>query len=223
MYRLAVPKVGFARRLNCGCWDRRLPQAEKRPVVRLSADRYEGERRKYILALSMVEHGARLGTVAQWTGLSKWQVHNLTKSYASATRPQPKRGASPYQPAYFSKSLKLARESTAFAYIAFQMQAIPEGVVPDAPRSLPSVARGERFMSAFEVYRALLPDPLISLEYAILLITELAQRRTLVLARCTRCPEVIVLDRLGSRDGRCPQCRLKRRGRKSSRDLLRQQ
>ena len=190
--------------------------------MRLSADRYEGERRKYILALSMVEHGARLGTIAQWTGLSKWQVHNLTNSYPSATRSQP-RGASPCQPAYFSKSLKVARESTAFAYIAFQMQAIPEGEVPDAPHSLPGVARGERFMSAFEVYRALLPNPLISLEYAILLITELAERRTLVLARCSWCPEVIVLDRLGSRDGRCPRCRLKRRGRKSFRDLSRQQ
>jgi hypothetical protein len=191
--------------------------------MRLSADRYEGERRKYNLALSMVEHGARLGTIAQWTGLSKCQIHNLTNSYASATRCQPKRGMSPYQPAYFSKSLKLARESTAFAYIALQMQAIPEGVMPDAPHSVPSVARGERLMSAFEVYRAMLPNPLISLEYAILLITELAQRCTLLLARCSRCPEVIVLDRLGSSDGRCPRCRLKRRGRKSARELLREQ
>jgi len=36
--------------------------------MRLSADRYEGERRQYTLALSMVEHGARLRTITQWTG-----------------------------------------------------------------------------------------------------------------------------------------------------------
>lgn len=191
--------------------------------MQLSADRYEGERRRYVLALSMVEHGARPRTIRQWTGLSNSQINNLTRSYASATRTHRKRGLSPYQPAYFSKSLKLARESTAFAYIALQMQAIPEGVVPDAGHYLPSVTRGECLMSAFEVYRALLPDPLISLEHAILLITELTQRRTLILARCCSCPEVIVLDRLGPGHGLCPQCRLKHRVRRTSRDLLRQQ
>ena len=108
--------------------------------MRLSADRYEGERRQYTLALSMVEHGARMGTISQWTGLSKFQIYNLSHTYASATRTPCKRGVSPYQPAYFSKSLKLARESAAFAYIALQMQAIPESVVPDAARSLPSIS-----------------------------------------------------------------------------------
>jgi hypothetical protein len=191
--------------------------------VRLSADRSEGERRQYTLALSMVEHGARLRTITQWTGLSKFQIYNLSQSYASATRTRCKRGISPYQPAYFSKSLKIARESAAFAYIALQMQAIPDGVVPDAAHSLPSVTRGECLMSAFEVYRALLPDPLISLEHAILLITELAQRHTLILARCRSCPEVMVLDRLGPRHGLCPSCRTKHRVRRTSRDLLRQQ
>ena len=57
------------------------------------------------------------------------------------------------------------------------MQAIREWC--RMPGVLPGITRGERLMGAFEVYRALLPDPLISLEHAILLITELAQRRTL--------------------------------------------
>ncbi len=166
--------------------------------MRLSADRYEGERRQYTLALSMVEHGARLRTITRWTGLSKFQIYNLSQSYASATRTRCKRGVSPYQPAYFSKSLKIARESAAFAYIALQMQVIPDDVVPDAARSLPSVTRGECLMSAFEVYRALLPD-------------------------CRSCPEVMVLDRLGPRHGLCPSCRTKHRVRRTSRDLLRQQ
>ena len=53
--------------------------------------RYEGERRQYTLALSMVEHGARLRTITQWTGLSKFQIYNLSQTYASATRTHCKR------------------------------------------------------------------------------------------------------------------------------------
>jgi hypothetical protein len=191
--------------------------------MRLSANRYEGERRPYVLALSMIEHGARNCTIKQWTGLSRCQIENLCLSYPSATRTPRKRGESPYQPAYFFKSLQLARESAALAYIASQMQALPDEVVPDAGGSLPSVTRGECLVGAFEVYRTMLPGPLISLEYAILLITELAQADTLILARCRSCPEVIVLDRLAPRHGLCPLCRSRHRAKRRSRDLLRQQ
>ena len=197
--------------------------------MRLSDNRYESDRRKYTLALSMIEHGARIRTVTQWTGLSKYRVQTLTQSYESTTRAPRKRGESPSQPAYFAKSKRLARESMALAYIALQMQAIPAEAVPGAQVSLPGLARGERLMSAFEVYRALLPDGLISLEYAILLITALAERRTLVLSQCRSCHDVMVVDRLGRRQELCPFCRsTPRENRPVSlsdrpRDLLRQQ
>jgi hypothetical protein len=191
--------------------------------MRLSDDRYESDRRKYALALSMVEHGARIQTVTRWTGLSKYRIQTLTRSYESATRTHRKRGDSPHQPAYFCKSLKIERESTALAYIALQMQAIPEAIVPDARKSLPGLARGERLMSAFEVYRALLPEPLISLEHAILLITELAERRTLILERCASCNDLMVVDRLGRRHETCPFCRSQPRSNARPPNLLRQQ
>ena len=94
----------------------------------------------------------------------------------------------------------------AFAYIALQMQAIPPGVVPDARASLPGIVRGERLMSAFELYRALLPEAIISLEYAILLIIELAERRALALGECRSCHDVMVVDRLRTRQELCPFC-----------------
>ena len=175
--------------------------------MRLFDNRYESHRRKYTLALSMIEHGARIRTVTQWTGLSKYCVQNLTQSYGSTTRIRCNRGRSPSKPAYFFKSLEVARESMALAYIALQMQAIPAGVVPDARASLPGIVRGERLMSAFEVYRALLPEALISLEHAILLIIELAERRALTLGECRSCHDVMVVDRLRARQEFCPLCR----------------
>ena len=192
--------------------------------MRLSDDRYEKDRRKYVLALAMIEHGARVGTVMRWTGLSKYRVQTLSHSYASATRTHRNRGESPSQPSYFFKSLELARESMALAYIAVQMRVIPEAIVSDAHRSLPGVASGERLMGAFEVYRALLPSALISLEYAILLIVELAERRTLSFANCRNCHDMMVVDRLGTRHELCPFCRQpKHPARGVSRALLRQQ
>ena len=47
--------------------------------MRLFDKRYEAHLRKYTLALSMVEHGARIRTVTQWTGLSNIAVQNLTQ------------------------------------------------------------------------------------------------------------------------------------------------
>lgn len=190
--------------------------------MRLSDNRYECERRKYTVALSMIEHGARIGTVSQWTGLSKYRIRALSRSYQSDSRTPPKPGASPYRLAYFSKSLRLARESMALAYIALQIQALPEAVVPNARCSLPGPASGERLMSAYEVYRALLPDGLISLEYAILLITELAQRRMLNLAQCRMCPDVMLVELRGFPHELCPFCRPKHRERGRPRELLRQ-
>jgi hypothetical protein len=174
--------------------------------MRIFDNRYESHLRKYTLALSMIEHGARICTVTQWTGLSKYCVQNLTKSYGSKTRIKCKRGDSPSQPAYFSKSPEVARESMAFAYIALQMQAVPAGVVPDARASLPGIVQGERLMGAFEVYRALLPDARISLEHAILLIIELAERSALALGECRSCHDVMVVDLLRTRQEFCPFC-----------------
>lgn len=178
--------------------------------MRLSERRYEVDRRKYTLALSMIEHGARIGTVTEWTGLSKYRVQTLSQSYDSATRTHMNRGESPSQPAYFLRSRALARESMALTYIALQMQAIPTARVPNARNSLPGLLLGERLMNAFELYRALLPDGLISFEHTILLMLELAERRTLVLMHCGGCRDVMVADRLGARQELCPFCRPRR-------------
>ena len=141
--------------------------------------------------------------------LHKLQViyANLNKSYESTTRIRRNRGRSPSNLAYFLKSLEVARESVALAYIALQCQAIPAAVVPDARASLPGIVRGECLMNAYEVYRALLPDAHISLEHAILLIIELAERRLLALGECRSCHDLMVVDRLGARQELCPFCR----------------
>ena len=63
-------------------------------------------------------------------------------------------------------------------------------------------------MSAFEVYQALVPNARISLEHAILLVRQLSEHNVLSLRHCDSCGALIVFDRLGSQDVRCPFCRL---------------
>ena len=174
--------------------------------MRVSENRYERDVRKHRLAKWMIAHGARTHTLTQWTGLSRYRVQALFRSYHE-TRDNRRRGISPFQSAYFGKSLGLEAESLAFAFIAYEMDVIPEPVVIDARRALPGLARGERLMMAFEMYRALVPEAHISLERAILFVIELSERRQLYLRRCRTCPDAMVVDRFGPHQDQCPFCR----------------
>lgn len=181
--------------------------------MRVSENRYEKDIRKHSLAKWMIAHLARTRTLTQWTGLTRYRVQTLFRSYLKTTEDTRRRGISPFQPAYFGKSLRLESESLALAFIAFELQVLPDTILPNARRSLPDVARGERLMMAFELYRALVPDARISLEHAILFITELAERRNLYLRRCRSCHDVMVAERIGVNHDECPFCRHDRRSR----------
>jgi hypothetical protein len=175
--------------------------------MRISDDRYERDRRKYHLAQWMVQHGARTRTITQWTGLTQYRVRTLVRAYEHTRHSKRHRGASPFQPAYFFKSLALECETAVLGYIAYQTKTIPEGASEGA-RLLPGLERGERLMSAFEVYQALVPNARISLEHAILLVRALFEHQVLSLRHCDSCEGLIVFDRLGSQQVRCPFCRL---------------
>ena len=160
----------------------------------------------------MIQHEARTTTIALWTGLTKYRIQTLFRSYRHGGNHRRHRGAAPSQPALFSRSLTLECEAAALAYIGLQMEIIPPMVVPDAQHSLPGLARGEKLVTAFELYRTLVPQSRVSLEHAVLLMTELAQRRTLLLEQCEACDGLMVVDRLAVRKSTCAFCRLGRQG-----------
>jgi hypothetical protein len=179
--------------------------------MRASDDQYQRDFDKHDLAIWMIEHGARTRTVNAWTGLTRYRVQALSRRYDTRTGDHRRRGISPFQSAYFAKSLTLEAESLAFALIALRLKVIPPTKIPEARRVLPDVARGARLMFAYEIYRALVPQGQISLERAILFVIELAARRHLTLRRCKTCPNVMVVERLGVRHEQCPLCRSRRR------------
>ena len=178
--------------------------------MRISDDRYDRDLRRYNLAQRMIQHEARTTTIALWTGLTKYRIQTLFRAYQHPGNHRRHRGAAPSQPAFFSRSLNHECEAAALAYIGLQMEIIPPFVVPDAPHSLPGLARGERLVTAFELYRTLVPQSRVSLEHAVLLMTELAHRRTLLLEQCEACVGLMVVDRLAARKSTCAFCRLDR-------------
>lgn len=179
--------------------------------MRVTDDRYERDIRKHSLAKWMISYGARTRTIIRWTGLTRYRVQALSRRYAPTVGDHRRRGVSPFQSAFVGKSLNLELEALAWAYIAFELRVIPTRTLPDARRLLPNLNTGWRLMFAYEIYIALVPDAHISLERAILLVIEFAERKNLFLRRCRTCPDVMVIERLGVQHDQCPLCRHRRR------------
>ena len=180
--------------------------------MRISDDSYTRDMRRYDLARRMIEYEARTTTIAEWTGLTKYRIQTLFREYTHLGEHTRHRGLSPFQPAFFSRTLLHECESVALAAIELEMEIIPEHLVPEAAKSLPGLARGERLLNAFDLYTTLVPEPRISLEHAVLLAKELAGARTLGLRHCARCHGLMVIDRLGTLHEDCAFCRLEGRG-----------
>jgi hypothetical protein len=95
----------------------------------------------------------------------------------------------------------------ALAFVASELHVIPSTPLQDPAHSLPELARGERLMIAYEWYRALVPAPQISLERAILFITELVEGHKLRLRRCKSCADPFVVNpRRRTVPEECPFC-----------------
>jgi Flagellar transcriptional activator (FlhC) len=180
-------------------------------AVRVSDNRYEHDIRKHNLAKWMVSCGARTKTVTQWTGLPRHRVQALSRRYQNKVGDHRRRGISPFQTAFFGKSLLLETESLVFTFLACELQVLPEQGFPEARRHLPGLDRGERLKSAYELYLALVPDTSISLERAILLVVEFAGGQSLSLRRCRTCPLPMVIERVGVQHDQCPACRSRKR------------
>lgn len=173
--------------------------------MRISEKRFERDLRRYELAQRMIAHEARRGTIVHWTGLSRHRVALLLKEF---DRPDKNRyrGPPPCTAAFFCKSLAHESESAAFAYVALRMNVIESPAEPPA-LGLAALARAERLVNAFELYREVVPQTRLSLEHAMLLVAELSTQELLFLDTCDQCEGLWVRERVGRPQERCPFCR----------------
>jgi hypothetical protein len=180
--------------------------------MRVSDDRYSRDRLRFDIAVQFIQHEARTHTIRAWTGLSDDRIRKLYRSYLRDSR-GPRltrhRGKSPQQVAFFMRTGRARQEAALLASLCRLLGALPPLPALPAPelaRSLPGLARGELLCQAYEAYRGLVPDGLISFEHAVFLLTTLVQGDELILGGCRDCGAALLVDRWSLRAPRCPLC-----------------
>jgi hypothetical protein len=177
--------------------------------MRISDDRYSRDRLRFDIALQFIRHEARTHTIRAWTGLSDDRIRKLYRSYlcdAQCTPLTRHRGKSPQQVAFFMRSGRARQEAAQLASLCRLLGALPPGPAPELARSLACLSRGELLCQAYEAYRGLIPEALISFEHAVFLLTTLVRGDELVLGGCRDCGALLIVDRWSLRAPRCPLC-----------------
>ncbi len=179
-----------------------------------SEERYVGERRRVDLAVRMISHEARTGTIRGCTGLSEDRIRKLYAHYfrtAGGASVRRRRGKTPRQPTFFLTAPARQLEATTLAGLflaAGLLRVCGHGrlgfVVGHG-----NTGFGLRFCDVYESYLALHDPAAISFERAWNLLDALARNHELGFARCELCATVHVHDLLAIGSPVCPCCRLK--------------
>ncbi|MDZ7644424.1 MAG: FlhC family transcriptional regulator [Woeseiaceae bacterium] len=183
--------------------------------MRLTDDRYAGERRQFELALRMIRHEARTRTIRDCTGLSDDRIRKLYSTYFRR-RGKPsvrrRRGKSPQQVSRFVKNPLSQLEATTLValFAANLLVRIDDNnaLHPCWPR--PDVEYGHRLCRAFETYQLLHRNPQLTFEWAWNLLQNVSRNDELFLSSCRDCRSHYVQDAYALDHRTCPGCEITR-------------
>ena len=179
--------------------------------MRVTDDRYLRDRRAFDLAWRLIKLGARTGTISRWTGIAERRVRALQQSYGSHVpgsvgslkRP---RGQSPYRVERLLHSPQQQQDATCFARLCKRKGVIPAASLADVDRMLPGIERGELLCEAYESFKQGSSQSSISIEQAVLLLTELVRGEEIRLEACSKCRNSQIVDRLNPGSRLCTIC-----------------
>ena len=181
--------------------------------MRLTDDRYSGERSQFELALRMIRHEARTRTIRECTGLSDDRIRKLYNRYfrtGGSTSIKRRRGKSPRQITRFVKNSQNQMQATTLValFSAGLLVRIDQddSVHPCWPR--PDVEFGHRLCRAYETYLLLHMNPQLSFEWAWNLLQCICYNDELFLANCRNCGVLYVQDAYALDRGSCPACEI---------------
>ena len=190
--------------------------------MRLTDDRYAGERSQFELALRMIGHEARTRTIRECTGLSDDRIRKLYSTYfrdPGKRGVRRRRGKSPRQITRFVKNPANQLQATTLVSLFCGSRLLrvdsDRNVSPCWPR--PGVEFGHRLCRAFETYLLLHDDASLSFEWAWNLLHSIAWNDELYLAGCDACEASYVQDAYALDHGTCPACAIAERGRRGTR------
>ena len=182
--------------------------------MRVTDDRYAGELEKFDLAMRMIRHEARTGTIRACTGFTEDRVRKLVASYCRDTGRPPlrrRRGKSPRQVAPFVSSAERQAETTRLATLYVYCRAARvtgEGQITGGDAAS-QVEIAQRVCQAYELYQLLESRPTLSFEWAWNLYHALLVTGELYFAWCAGCDAPYVQDRYALDYEHCPACELR--------------
>lgn len=176
--------------------------------MRATDNRYRGERARFELAMRMIRHEARTGTIRYFTGLSDDRIRKLYTSYFKYDDAAPvkrRRGKSPTQIAPLIQTPERTLESGVFVSL---LRA--NGLIT-ADDSLDSSLRGNvdlghRFCQCYETHLLLVPEPALSFEWGWNLLLGIRRGDELGIRRCEDCSMSYIYDLLALPRSTCPAC-----------------
>jgi len=122
--------------------------------VRATDNRYRGERARFELAMRMIRHEARTGTIRYFTGLSDDRIRKLYTSYFKFDEGAPvkrRRGKSPTQIAPLIQTPERTLESGVFVSL-LRANGLISVEDPPGPTLKGSVDLGHRFCQCYETH-----------------------------------------------------------------------
>jgi hypothetical protein len=185
----------------------------KEQKMRLTDDRYAGERSQFELALRMIRHEARTRTIRECTGLSDDRIRKLYARYfrnSGLSNIKRRRGKSPRQVQRYVKSPVNQSQATTLvalfcAGLLIRIDA-EDHVHSCWPR--PDVEFGHRLCRAYETYLLLHADTKFNFEWAWNLLHCISYNDELYLAVCGTCDARYVQDAYAIDSKLCPTCEI---------------
>jgi len=175
--------------------------------MRATDDRYRGEQARFDLAMRMISHEARTGTIRFWTGLSDDRIRKLYTAYFKhEDRPvRRRRGRSPSQIAPLVRSPQRTLESGVLTHLLIANRLLRCDGKPQ-PELERNIRLGHRFCESFETYTALISKPLLSFEWGWNLLLCIRRGDELGIVRCETCAICFIVDLLALPRTDCPGC-----------------
>jgi hypothetical protein len=177
--------------------------------MRPTDDRYRGEQAKFDLAMRMIRHEARTGTIRYVTGLHDDRIRKLYTTYFkfSSAPVKRRRGRSPTRIGPLVRTPQRALESGAFANMLIA-NALVSLEQPPGPSLKGNIDLGHRFCECFDTLERLVPQHSLSFEWGWNLLMSIRRGDELGLARCAHCANGYVFDLLSLPRSICPSCLL---------------
>lgn len=177
--------------------------------MRATDDRYRGEQGRFDLAMRMIRHEARTGTIRYWTGLSDDRIRKLYTSYFkySGHKVRRRRGKSPRQIAPLVESPQRALESGVLANL-LELNGLCKPNGRAGPPLRNNIDLGHRFCECYETYRGLVVDASLSFEWSWNLLVSIRRGEEIGVRRCATCGMCCVYDTLAVPEAGCPICAL---------------